>query len=114
VIDKDKDKREGRSQITGKDMGRVIVLGMAGPVILSAVGPFYYGYTHAPYWRIIVWALTCTVGFLWLERASFKHSLGTASPSIIGTLLLICGVPVIAATAFIVGDSLVYLLAGLL
>jgi hypothetical protein len=53
---------------------RVIVLSLVGPVILSALGPFYYGYTDAPYWRVIVWALACTVGsfFWWGGRSAFK------------------------------------------
>lgn len=92
-------------------MLRVIFLGMAGPVILSAVGPAYYGYTHGPYWRAIVWALACTIPFSWFARSSFKHALSTAPPSIIGRSLLIVAIIVIVAIAFIVGNSLVYLLA---
>jgi hypothetical protein len=50
---------------TAKDFLRVVFLSMIGPIILSAVGPIYYGYTHGPYWRVIVWALAVTVLFLW-------------------------------------------------
>jgi hypothetical protein len=34
--------------ITGRDMGRVIVLGMTGPLILSALGPFLGVRLHSP------------------------------------------------------------------
>jgi hypothetical protein len=102
--------REATSHITGRDMG-VIVLGMTAPLILSALGPFYYGYTHAPYRRVIVWALASIVPFLWFARASLKHALSTAPPSIIGRSLLLAAIVFIAAVAFLAGHSLVYLLA---
>src|SRR6516225_10028437 len=45
---------------------------------------------QGPYRRIIVWALACTLGFLWLERSSLKRSLSRAPPpSIIGRSLLV-------------------------
>jgi hypothetical protein len=83
-------------------------------VILSATGPLYYGYTNAPHWRIIVWALACTVGFSWLERSSFKSALSTAPPSIIGRSLLVIAIVAVALIAFVIGDSLLYLFARLL
>lgn len=90
---------------------RVVFLSMAGPVILSALGPFYYGYTRGPYWRILVWAAACTVGCLWLYRSSLKHALSTAPPSVIGRFLLVLAIVVVIAVAFIAGDTLVYLIA---
>ena len=77
-------KLTGGSSPTAKNTLRVILLGMAVPIILSATGPLYYGYTDGPYWRVIVWALACTVGFSWLERSSFTSALSTAPPSMIG------------------------------
>jgi hypothetical protein len=94
-----------------RNMVRVIFLSMAAPVILSGVGPLYYGYTHGPYWRIIVWALACTVGFSWLERLSFKSALSAAPPSIIGRSLLVVAIVAVVAIAFVAGDSVLYLLA---
>jgi hypothetical protein len=87
---------------------------MAVPIILSATGPLYYGYTDGPYWRVIVWALACTVGFSWLERSSFKSALSTAPPSMIGRSLVVISIVVVAFIAFFVGDSLLYLFARLL
>lgn len=63
---------------TGKDAARVISLGLALPVAFSLVGPIYYGYTHDPYWRIIIWASACIVLFLWQARSPFRHALSTA------------------------------------
>ena len=99
----------GRKQVTGRDVGVVIVLSMAVPVILSALGPFYYGYTHGPYWRVIVWALACTVATLWFWRASFKHTWNTAPHSVI--LLVVATIVIVDAVCFVVGDSAAYLLA---
>jgi hypothetical protein len=92
-------------------MLRVIFLSMAAPVILSAIGAAYYGFTGGPYWRAIVWALACMVPFLWWARPSFKHMLSTAPHSIVGKAFLVVAIVVIIAIAFVAGDSLVYLLA---
>ena len=108
------DHLTGSKSPTARNIARAIFLSMAGPVILSAVGPLYYGYTHGPYWRIIVWALTCTVGFSWLVRSSFKNALSTAPPSIIGRSLLVIAIVAVALIAFVIGDSLLYLFARLL
>ena len=107
-------KLTGGSSPTARSTLRVISLSMAMPVILSATGPLYYGYTGGPYWRVIVWALACTVGFTWLERASFKSALSTAPPSIIGRSLVVISIVALAFIAFVVGDSLLYLFARLL
>jgi hypothetical protein len=105
------DHLTGSKTPTARATVRVVFLSMAGPVILSAVGPLYYGYTHSPYWRIIVWALASTVGFLWLERSSFKRAVSTAPPSILGRSLLVVTIVAVVIIAFVVGDSLLYLLA---
>jgi hypothetical protein len=81
---------------------------MAGPAILSALGPFYYGYTGGPYLRIIVWALGCTVALSWWSRSSFEKALATAPPSVIGRSLLVVLIVTSVALAFVVGDSLVF------
>jgi hypothetical protein len=89
----------------------VIVLSMALPVILSAVGPFYYGYTHGPYWRVIVWALACTVSTLCFMRSSFKHMWDAEPGSVIGKLFSVAMAVIIVAVCLLVGNSAVYLLA---
>lgn len=90
---------------------RITFLSMSAPLILSTAGPIYYGYTHAPYWRVVVWVLACTVGEAWWSRSSFKSTLSTAPPSIVGRSLLVVSIIVIIGMVFAVGDSLAYLLA---
>ena len=102
------------SSPTAKNTLQIILLSMAVLVILSAAGPLYYGYTDGPYWRVIVWALACTVGFSWLERSSFRSALSTAPPSMIGRSLVVISIVAAAFIAFFVGDSLLYLFARLL
>jgi len=96
---------------TGRDWTRAVSLGLGLPVALSLVGPIYYGHTHGPYWRVVVWASACTVIFCWQERSSFRHALSTAPPSVIGRLLLVLAIVVMAAAGFLAGDTLVYLIA---
>ncbi len=111
----DKMWEEATAHVTGTPSAggfvRVIFLSLALPVILSAIGPAYYGFTGGPYWRAIVWALACVVPFLWWSRSSFAHAWRTAPPSIVGRSLLVIAIVVIAAIAFAAGDLLVYVLA---
>jgi hypothetical protein len=92
-------------------MAGVVVLSMAIPVLLSALGPFYYGYTHGPYWRVIVWALACTAVTLWYARGSFSYALNPSGLSAIGKLRVVAMIVITIAVCLIVGDSAVYLLA---
>jgi hypothetical protein len=93
---------------TSREIVRLAFLSMVGPVALSAIGPIYYGYTDSPYWRIIVWALACTVPFLWWARPAFMNALSTHDLRLPGLILAIV---VAVVTAFIIGDTLIYLLA---
>jgi hypothetical protein len=107
--------KDAAGHLTGvpsaRSFARVIFFSMAAPVILSAIGPAYYGFTGGPYWRAVVWALACTVPFMWSARPSFKHAWITAPPLFIGRVLLMLAIVVIIAVAFVAGDSLVYVLA---
>lgn len=95
-------KVNGESVPAARNMLRVILLTMVGPVILSAVGPAYYGFTDGPYWRVVVWALACVIPFVWYARPSFKHALSTAPPSRIGRSLLVLVIIIIAAIVLVV------------
>ena len=53
----------GSRTLAGRDMARVVFLSLALPVAFSLVGPIYYGYSHGPYWRVLIWASACTVIF---------------------------------------------------
>jgi hypothetical protein len=100
----------GSRRSAGKDVARVGSQSFA-LLVVSLVGPVYYGYTHGPYWRVIVWASACTVIFCWQERSTFKHTVSTAPPSILGRFLLVLAIIVLIAVGFIAVDTLVYLFA---
>lgn len=116
----DKLWRDATKHLSGSGMPsasawmRVLVLSMAGPVIFSALGPIYYGYTRGPYWRVIVWALACTVGSLWFYRSDLKTAIPEAPPSLMARIFLVLLIVITIAVALVVGDTLIYLLARLL
>jgi hypothetical protein len=91
-------------------MLRMIFLGMGLTVILSLIGPIYYGFTNGPYWRVILWASVCIVICCWQARQSFRHAWQTAPLSTIGRLLLMAAIVAVIVIAFVAGDSLVFLL----
>ena len=99
------------SRVTAEAVMHVYFLSMAAPIILSGLGPFYYGYTNSPYWRVIVWALACTIPYLWWARSNLKSVLKTAPPSLIGKSFVIVTIAAMVAAAFLVGNTLVYLVA---
>jgi hypothetical protein len=103
--------KEATDHVTGRDVARVVSLSLALPVLFSLVGPIYYGFTHGPYWRVIIWASVCIAIFCWQARAPFKHALSTARPSIIGRFLLVLTIVTVIAIGFLVGDMFVYLFA---
>ena len=89
-------------------MIRVIFLSMLFPVVLTLTGPIYYGYSHAPQWRIAVWALASVPVFLWYTRSSFQNNFRGQ-----GVLVAAFGLVfiVLVATAFFMaGDYAVYFL----
>ncbi len=86
---------------------RVYFPDMFAPLIVSTVVPFYYGYTHALYSRVVVWALACTVGFYWLERWTFKTNFSAAQPVWVKPSAAVFFVLMITL-AFLAIDTLVY------
>jgi hypothetical protein len=88
----------------------VLLGSLAGPVIISAIGPVYYGFTGGPYWLVVVWALASAILFLLWAIPSFKYSLITAPSSVVGKALVVIAITVFIAATVVAGDSLVYLL----
>ena len=91
-------------------MVQAIFLTLLEPVVLSSLAPIYLGYTNASYSIAIIWALVCT---LWWAQPSLKGALRDANwlqPRWY-KVTLIAGMVAIVAFAFIMGDSLTYLLA---
>ena len=95
---------------TARETARVTFLAMAFPVLLSGVGPLYYGYNGSPYVRVLVWAGVCTVGYLLLSGSGFKVAPSTTRPSLLGRFFTILSIALLVALAFVAGDSLVYLI----
>jgi hypothetical protein len=89
----------------------VVFLSMLLPVTLSLAGPIYYGYTNGPYWKVIIWALASTVGFLWLDRSTLRQSLTNDRISNAKSFSLIS---LIVMAAFLAGDSIAYFLTHLI
>jgi hypothetical protein len=85
-------------------------LGLAGPIILSSLGPIYFGYEKSPYSAVIVWALACTVAFLWWARPSLKRALGGAPESFWFRSARGAVIVALVAVGFVGWDYLVYLL----
>ena len=100
----------GSTTPTAGAVVRVFFLSMAPAVILSATGPFYFGYTHGPYTRVVDWALVCPLIALWFYRSSLKSALDNVS-SVIGRTFLVFAILAAMAVAFLAGDMLIYLIA---
>jgi hypothetical protein len=96
---------------TARETARVTFLAVALPVLLSGVGPLYYGYNGSPYIRVLVWAGVCTLGYLSLSGSGFKVALSTANPSLFGRLFAVLSSSVLVGLIFVTGDSLIYLIA---
>jgi hypothetical protein len=93
-----------------KLMLRVILLSMALPVVLSLLGPIYYGYMGEHYWRVLVWAGACTILGLWFYRTSFAAAFNGASYSSAVKILNVVAIIAFMAFCFVAGDSAVYLI----
>ena len=89
-------------------MIRVVFLSMLLPVALSLSGPIYYGYSHAPQWRIAIWALASVPVFLWYTRSSFQRNF--RAHSFMGAALGLIAIALVATVFFMVGDYAVYFL----
>src|SRR5262245_60645044 len=46
----------------------------AGNILLSLLGPAYFGLMRSPYGVLIVWSAACAAIFFWSNRASLRHA----------------------------------------
>jgi hypothetical protein len=92
-------------------MVRAIFFSLLGPLVLSALGPVYFGLTNAPYSMTLIWAMGCT---LWWALQPIKAALtdGNWLQSHWYKSVAVGSVVAIFAFAFVLGDSLAYQLAG--
>jgi hypothetical protein len=45
-----------------------------GNILLSLLGPAYFGFVHSPYVVLAVWSAACAAIFFWSNRASLRHA----------------------------------------
>ena len=43
-------------------------------ILLSLLGPVYFGYVHSPYGVLVVWSAACAAIFFWSNRASLRRA----------------------------------------
>src|SRR4029434_2686707 len=46
----------------------------AGNILLSLLGPAYFGFMHSPYVVLVVWSAACAAIFFWSNRASLRQA----------------------------------------
>jgi hypothetical protein len=88
----------------------VVLLSMALPVALSLAGPIYFGYTHGPYWRVLIWAAVCTVGAVWFYRRSFTAAFSDADYSPAVKAGNIIAIVLVMGLCFVAVNSVIYFL----
>jgi hypothetical protein len=45
-----------------------------GNILLSLLGPAYFGFMHSSYVVLVVWSAACAAIFFWSNRASLRHA----------------------------------------
>ena len=88
----------------------VVLLSMALPVVLSVAGSIYYGYINEPYWRVLIWAVVCSIGSVWLYRQSFTAAFSDADYSTGMKLVNVIAIVLVIGLCFLGGDSAIYFL----
>jgi hypothetical protein len=90
---------------------RAMLLSLLGPIVVSLLGPIYFGHTNSPYWLTIAWALGCT---LWWAQPSFGAALWDTDwlQPLRYKSTVVAAVVVIFALLFVLGDSLAYFLTA--
>lgn len=98
--------------IRGTDNMGAVFGGMFLPVLLSLIGPIYYGITGGPPWRIAVWATASLAGFLWIWRRLLAgHLAGLSGADATKAFLAIV---IVSGAFFMIGDYAVYFVARLI
>jgi hypothetical protein len=116
--------RHGRGSVvkqpTGRDFARVLFLGLlvlpiaiTPPLVVSLIGPVYFGYSHAPYWRVLAWALASTTCFFWWGGTSAFKTAFTGEAATLPFWIKLMNVVLIitwATLGIVAGHSLAYVL----
>src|SRR2546426_7445810 len=60
-------------QIQQHPLGKFGMYARVSHIVLSLLGPVYFGYVHSPYVVLVVWSAACAAIFFWSNRASLRH-----------------------------------------
>src|SRR5260370_33140139 len=67
--------RRGESlQIQQHALGKFGMHARVSHILLSLLGPVYFGFLHSPYVVLVVWSAACAAIFFWSNRASLRHA----------------------------------------
>jgi hypothetical protein len=61
-------------QIQQHLLGTFEMYARVGNILLSLLGPAYFGFMHSPYVVLVVWSAACAAIFFWSNRASLRHA----------------------------------------
>src|SRR5438445_13100595 len=61
-------------QIQQHPLGKFGMYARVSHIVLSLLGPVYFGYVHSPYVVLVVWSAACAAIFFWSNRASLRHA----------------------------------------
>jgi hypothetical protein len=61
-------------QIQQHPLGKFGMYARVSHILLSLLGPVYFGYVHSPYVVLVVWSAACAAIFFWSNRASLRHA----------------------------------------
>lgn len=96
-------------RISFVQMARGMIARLYGPVLLSTVGPVYFGHFHRPYTQVIAWMLASTIVMLRLSLRTFdswfrERTHFSAAASVATTIA-------VTALVFVVADNVAYFVA---
>src|SRR5258708_32433410 len=67
--------RRGESlQIQQHALGKFGMHARVSHILLSLLGPVYFGFLHSPYVVLVVWSAACAAIFFWSNGASLRHA----------------------------------------
>jgi hypothetical protein len=61
-------------QIQQHPLGKFGMYARVSHILLSLLGPVYFGYVHSPYVVLVVWSAACAAIFFWSNRASLRNA----------------------------------------
>jgi hypothetical protein len=79
-----------------------------GHILLSLLGPAYFGFMHSGYAVLVVWSAACAAIFFWSNRESLRHARQAASSTYPVPLLYMTFFTALLYVACSVGLLIIY------